>query len=93
MITAIVMINCEVGKVPSVAEALINLDGVGEVYSISGEHDILAVIRVKEYESLAQLVSEQVASIPGITKTVTQMAFRCYSKHDMEKMWANYIGK
>ncbi len=93
MITSIVMINCEVGKVHEVAEALVDLDGIAEVYSISGEQDIMAVIRVKEYDALAQVVSEQIASISGITHTATHMAFRCYSKHDMEKMWAATIGE
>jgi DNA-binding Lrp family transcriptional regulator len=91
MITAIVMINCEVGKVHSVAESLIDLDGVAEVYSVSGEYDIMVLIRVKEYDSLASLVSQDMAGIDGITKTNTHMAFRCYSKHDMEKMWSEYI--
>ena len=91
MITAIVMINCEVGKVHSVAEALINLDGVAEVYSVSGEYDLMVLIRVKEYDSLASLVAQNIACIDGITKTNTHMAFRCYSKHDMEKMWSEYI--
>jgi DNA-binding Lrp family transcriptional regulator len=91
MITAIVMINCEVGKVHSVSEALVDLDGVGEVYSISGEYDILAVIRVREYDSLAKVVSDQIARVDGITRTNTHMAFRCYSKTDMEKMWASSL--
>lgn len=91
MITAIVMINCEVGKVHKVAEALINLDGVAEVYSVSGEYDIMALIRVKEYDLLASLVAQDMAGIDGITKTNTHMAFRCYSKHDMEKMWSEFI--
>jgi DNA-binding Lrp family transcriptional regulator len=91
MITAIVMINCEVGKVNSVSQALVELDGVAEVYSISGEYDILAVIRVKEYDSLATVVSEEMARIPGITRTNTHMAFRCYSKQDMEKMWSSFL--
>ena len=91
MITAIVMINCEVGKVHSVAESLINLDGVAEVYSVSGEYDIMVLIRVKEYDSLASLVAQDMAGIDGVTKTNTHMAFRCYSKHDMEKMWSEYI--
>ena len=91
MITAIVMINCEVGKVHKVAEALINLDGVAEVYSVSGDYDIMALIRVKEYDSLASLVAQDMAGIDGITKTNTHMAFRCYSKHDMEKMWSEFI--
>ena len=91
MITAIVMIKCEVGKVHSVSEALVDLDGVGEVYSISGEYDILAIIRVKEYDFMAKVVSDDIARIDGITGTNTHMAFRCYSKHDMEKMWASYL--
>jgi DNA-binding Lrp family transcriptional regulator len=91
MITALVMINCEVGKVPSVSEALMGLEGVAEVYSISGNYDIMAIIRVKEYDSLADVVSENIARIKGITATHTHMAFRCYSKHDMEKMWSSYL--
>ncbi len=91
MITSIVMINCEVGKVHSVSEALVGLDGVAEVYSISGEYDILAIIRVKEYDFLSSVVSEEIARIDGITRTNTHMAFRCYSKQDMEKMWSSYL--
>ena len=91
MITAIVMINCEVGKVHSVSEALVDLDGVAEVYSVSGEYDILAIIRVKEYDSLSSVVSEEMARVDGITRTNTHMAFRCYSKHNMEKMWSSFL--
>jgi DNA-binding Lrp family transcriptional regulator len=86
------MIKCEIGQVKRVAETLVDLEGIAEVYSITGEWDILAVIRVKEFDSLATVVSEQIASTPGITKTITTLAFRCYSKHDMEKVWAQYIG-
>lgn len=88
MITAIVMINCEVGTVNSVAEKLVNLEGVAEVYSISGDNDIMAIVRVKEYDSLSATVSEKIAAVPGIKKTVTHMAFRRYSKVGMEQMWA-----
>ena len=91
MITSIVMINCETGRVHQVAEKLINLDGVAEVYSVSGEYDIMAIIRVKEYDSLAKLVSQDIAGIDGILMTNTNMAFRCYSKHDMERMWSDFL--
>jgi DNA-binding Lrp family transcriptional regulator len=91
MITAIVMINCEVGKVHSVSEALVDLEGVAEVYSVSGEYDILAIVRVKEYDSLSTVVSEEMARVDGITRTNTHMAFRCYSKHNMEKMWSEFL--
>jgi len=93
MITSIVMIKCETGGVKSVAEKLVDINGVAEVYSVTGEWDILAIVRVKEFDSLATVVSERIASTAGIAKTVTTMAFRCYSKHDMEKMWAQYIGE
>ncbi len=93
MITSIVMIKCEPGRVKNISEAIVDIDGVSEVYSITGEWDILAVIRVKAFESLATIVSERIASTSGITKTLTTMAFRCYSKHGMEKMWAQQIGE
>ncbi|SEM10955.1 AsnC family protein [Syntrophus gentianae] len=93
MTTAIVMINCEVGKVNAIAEALVNLDGVAEVYSISGDYDLLVIIRVKEYDQLAKVVADDIARISGITRTNTFMAFRCFSKHNMEVMWADMLGE
>jgi DNA-binding Lrp family transcriptional regulator len=92
MITSIVMIKCEVGKVKLVAEKLVDLNGVSEVYSVTGEWDILAVIRVKEFDSLATS-SPNRSLPPRDRKNVTTLAFRCYSKHNMEKMWASFIGE
>jgi len=92
MITAIVIMNCDVGKVDSVAETLTQLDGVAEVYSVSGEFDVLAICKVAQYESLAALVTREMARIEGVTKTNTHMAFQTYSKHDMEKVWAETMG-
>jgi len=93
MITAVVFLNCEVGRVHEVAEALTMLDGIAEVYSVSGEYDILAICKVRQYEDLAQLVTQEIGKIPGITKTNSHMAFRAYSKHDMEKVWAETMGE
>jgi len=93
MITAIVTINCEMGKVDIVAEALVDLDSVGEVYSVSGAFDVLAILRVREYDSLAKAVSQDIAGIDGIIRTNTHMAFRTYSKHGMEKVWAETMGE
>jgi DNA-binding Lrp family transcriptional regulator len=93
MITAIVVMNCELGKVHSVAEALTQLDGVAEVYSISGEFDILAICKLGEFNNLSTLVTDEIASIDGVTKTSTQMAFQAYSKHDMERVWAETMGQ
>jgi len=93
MITAIVLIRCEVGKVHAVAEALVEIQGVAEVYSTSGPYDIMAMVRVKEYEALAEVVSEKIGQVQGIRSTQTNMAFRCYSKHDMERMWSVHLGQ
>lgn len=93
MITAIVFMNCEVGKVEEIAENLTELDGVAEVYSVSGEFDILAICKVRQYDDLATLVTQRIANIGGITGTNTHMAFRAYSKHDMKKVWAETMGE
>ncbi len=91
MITAIVMIKCEVGKVNPVIQALLDFEGVAEVYSVSGEHDIMCIIRVKEYEALATTVADEIAQVEGITNTTTHMAFRCYSKQNIEMVWDNHM--
>ncbi len=93
MITAIVTAKCEIGKVHSVSEALTALEGVAEVYSVSGEFDVLAIIKVKEYDALATLVTKEIAGVDGIQVTKTHMAFRTYSKHNMEKVWAETMGE
>ncbi len=93
MITSIVMIQCETGQANAVAEKIVDFDGIAEVYSVTGEWDICAILRVKQFDSLSALVSEQIAATPGVKKTLTNMAFRCYSKHNMEKVWAQYIGE
>ena len=93
MITSIVMIKCETGQVQSVVKKLVDVEGVSEVYSVTGEWDVIVVIRVKEFDLLAPVVSERISSIQGIAKTVTSLAFRYYSKHGMEKVWVQYIGE
>ena len=93
MITAIVFMNCEVGRVHNVAEMLTELDGVAEVYSVSGEFDIMVICKVRQYDDLAALVTQQISGIEGITRTNTHMAFRAYSKHDMERVWAETMGE
>jgi DNA-binding Lrp family transcriptional regulator len=65
---------------------------VAEVYSVSGEMDILAICKVSQYEKLATLVTQEMSGIDGVVKTNTHMAFQAYSKHDMEKVWAETMG-
>ncbi len=87
MITAIVLINTAQGQVPEVAQALIDLPGVTEAYSVAGPYDLVAIVRVRHHDDLADLVSGHVQKIPGIETTNTLIAFQAYSRHDLEAMW------
>lgn len=87
MVTAIVLINAERTGIPETAQALADIEGIAEVYSVSGEFDIVAILRVRKYEELAALVTERLLKIPTITGTQTFMAFRTYSKHDLEHIF------
>ncbi len=87
MVTAIILISVQQGKVPEVAEALVDLPGIAEAYSVAGGYDIVAIARVAQHEQLAQLVSGDVQSMPGIESTNTLIAFKAFSRHDLEAMW------
>ncbi len=84
MITTIVLIKCDPKEIPHCATRLAGIDGVSEVYSVSGEWDLVAIVRVAEYERIAQVVTEEFAKVPGINRTQTLTAFRAYSKRDVE---------
>jgi len=87
MITAIVLLKTERGRVPEVAQRLINLPGIAEVYSVSGQYDLVAIGRVRRHEDLDDLVAGHLQKIPGIESTNTLIAFRAYSQRDLEAMW------
>ncbi len=88
MISAIVLIECVKGAVNQTAEALTELQGITEVYSVAGRVDLVAVIRVTDNEKLADIVTNQMLNIPGIARTETLIAFRVFSKHDLESMFS-----
>ncbi len=88
MVTAIVLIDVERGKVNSVAESLVDLPGVAEVYSVSGRYDLVAIIRVKTNEEMANLITARMQAQESITNTETMLAFRTYSQHDLEVMFS-----
>ena len=87
MVTAIVLMTIARGKVPSVASALLEVPAVSEVYSVAGPFDLVAVIRVKRHDELNDLVTERLSAIDGIASTQTLVAFRCYSRKDVQAMW------
>jgi DNA-binding Lrp family transcriptional regulator len=84
MITAIVQVRCSRDLIPQTAEAIAELPGIAEVYSVSGDYDLMAVLKVKDYDAIAQVVTEQMTKIPGIVRTNTISAFRVYSRADRE---------
>lgn len=88
MVTALVLLNVERSKVNEVAEQLAETDGITEVYSVAGQYDLVVVIRVRKNEEMADLVTEHLLQIDGITKSETLIAFRVQSRHDLEKMFA-----
>jgi DNA-binding Lrp family transcriptional regulator len=88
MVTAVVLMSAEHGRVQGIAEQLAALQGISEVYSVGGQYDLVALIRVKTNEDLADLVTRQMALVGGIRSTETLIAFRTYSRHDLEAMFS-----
>lgn len=88
MITAICLINADPGTVTDAAEGLARLPGVAEVYSVAGGWDLVALIRVPRNEDLADLITSNLAKVPGVLSTETLIAFRAYSKYDLERMFS-----
>ena len=87
MITTIVLIKAEPRQVPQCATKLAGIEGVTEVYSVSGEWDLVAIVRVAEYAQIAEVITEKFPDVPGLIRTQTLTAFRAYSKKDLEQAW------
>ena len=88
MVTAIVLLNAAKDKVNPAAETLAATEGISEVYSVAGRYDLVAVVRVANNEKLAEVVTEQIRKIDGLTASETLIAFRSFSKHDLEHMFS-----
>lgn len=88
MVTSIILMNVERSKINEVAEMLEGIPGISEVYSVSGNYDLIAIVRVATNEELAQLVTQKMHAIKEIQKTETMLAFKAYSKHDLEAMFS-----
>lgn len=88
MVTAILLMNVERGRINGIAEDLAAREGVSEVYSVSGNYDLVALLRVGTNEEMARLVTEELASVEGVEHTETMLAFRAHSRHDLESMFS-----
>ena len=84
MVTAIVLVRAEIQRIPEVAEMIAKIPEVSEVYSVTGEFDMVAMVRVRAHEELADVIPGRLNKVPGVTHTETHIAFRPYSRHDPE---------
>ncbi len=84
MITTIVMVSVEANRIPEVAQQIADLDGVSEVYSVAGDVDLIAIVRVREFDQIAEIVAGRLSKIEGVVHTDTHVAFRAYSRHDLD---------
>ena len=84
MVTAIVLLKAEIHRIPEVAEAIAQLPAVSEVYSITGDYDLVAIVRVRSHEDLADVIPGGLNKVDGVEATQTHVAFRAYSRHDLE---------
>ncbi|MEV0730045.1 MULTISPECIES: Lrp/AsnC ligand binding domain-containing protein [Polymorphospora] len=88
MITAIVLVDCETDSIPEVAARLADLPGVSEVYSVAGGVDLVAMVRVREFDQIAEVIAGGISKVAGVLDTQTHIAFRAYSRHDLEEAFA-----
>jgi DNA-binding Lrp family transcriptional regulator len=84
VVTAIVLVRAEIQRIPEVAETIAKIPEVSEVYSVTGEFDMVAMVRVRAHEELSDVIPGRLNKVPGVTHTETHIAFRTYSRHDLE---------
>lgn len=88
MVNAVVLIQCDIDSIPEAAPAIAEIPGVSEVYSVAGEWDLVAIVRVPEHEDLARVIPSGVGKVAGVLRTETLIAFQVYSQHDLEAMFS-----
>jgi DNA-binding Lrp family transcriptional regulator len=88
MVTSIILLNVKRNKVNEIAEQLASMAGISEVYSVTGNYDLVAIVRVNTNDDLAELVTSSLVKIDGVEKTDTMLAFKAYSRHDLDAMFS-----
>jgi DNA-binding Lrp family transcriptional regulator len=88
MVNAIILIQTKYGKINDVAESLAEIPEISEVYSVGGSFDVIAIIRVRDNEDIADLVTRKMLDVDGIERTETMIAFKAYSRHDLEAVFS-----
>jgi DNA-binding Lrp family transcriptional regulator len=85
---AVVLIQCEIDAIPEAAQAIAEIEGVSEVYSVAGEVDLVAIVRVREHDELATVIPGGIAKVSGVERTETLISFQVYSQHDLERLFS-----
>lgn len=88
MVTTVVLAVCDVHQIPETAQTIADIPAVSEVYSVAGDFDLVIMVRVREHEELAEVVTNQIAKVPGIQRTQTLVAFKVFSRHDVEALFS-----
>lgn len=84
MITAIVSVIAESRRIPEVAQEIVEIEGVEQVYSVTGDVDLIAVVRVRRHEDLAEVIADRLSKVEGVLDTTTNIAFKTYSTRDLD---------
>ena len=87
MLTAFVLIHAEPDRIAALGSEVAEVEGVAEVYSVTGDLDLVAIVRVREHDQLADVVTRHISALDGIVHTTTMIAFQAYSQHDLDSMW------
>ncbi|NLD76480.1 MAG: Lrp/AsnC family transcriptional regulator [Acidimicrobiales bacterium] len=88
MVNAFLMLRAEPARIADLAGELADIAGVAEVYSVAGDVDLVAIIRVRHHDDLAEVVTRHIARLDGVIETRTMIAFKAYSRHDLDAMWS-----
>jgi DNA-binding Lrp family transcriptional regulator len=88
MIHAVVLIECDIDEIPDAARAMADIEGVSEVYSVTGEFDLVAIVRVSRHEDLAEVIPGGLGRVHGVVRTQTLIAFQVFSAHDLERLFS-----
>jgi DNA-binding Lrp family transcriptional regulator len=88
MVHAFVLIDAAPARVADLAVEVADVEGVAEAYSVAGGADLVAVVRVRHHEELAEVVTRRIHRLEGVIDTRTMIAFQAYSRHDLEAMWS-----
>jgi DNA-binding Lrp family transcriptional regulator len=85
---AVVLVQCEIDEIPEAAQAIAEIDGVSEVYSVAGEFDLVAIVRVAAHDDLARVIPGGIARVEGVARTETLIAFQVFSRHDLDRLFS-----